>query len=711
MTTYAVVDLEATKDSLTNEQHIIQIGITFIENDVISDTLTIDIKPPVSISQTITELTGITNSQVMHAPTFEDVSDYIATVLEGCVFVAHNSVFDYSLLVTEYERLNETFPKMVCVDTIELAKILLPTQTLFGLKLLANQYGVLLDHHHNAGEDSHATALLFLELVKEIDQLNVETCRKIFCLLQKKQDDLAFLFENRGSLVSHHVIKTQNGSPVVNEQTFVILEETKEDEKTYVSYREFVDHNILDYLVHHSPELSIQDSRLLAKVCVYLEKHNEGILSPLRLPQKLMQRIRSYNMSNVYYEQYIKYLKTQKIVYLTINDFVMDYDLLKKHFSLSTINLYILSTQDWIKQSLLAFTQTFPLSHWIYHLFSMKHKKTLANQSTNAVDNAIGKTFRLLDSVRENIPPRQKGDILPSDTTYFLGNIRPVWIERAIDVLESIEKALDKSYPTNYAYLKASLKQQVNFLHYASVRVRANDISIRYTLNFYPFSTRDWFDEVVMSDFKQVTFLDKWIGHKALRTYFKVMVSTEAKLPTKCYQSLPNIVVKTDKNAQKWKENLLIKKIVQFEQQHHDKTIVIVPNQTVLVGVKDEGIITIDDVTQVNLLSKHRFVVTTWKIAYAMRQHLAEAKKICVIKLPFEHPDSMQQQASKHFLPPRITYFSNIDLVSVLLDILVILSQLPKTTCVEIWDNRFMESAYAQKIADIFDGVVKIVEE
>lgn len=404
-------------------------------------------------------------------------------------------------------------------------------------------------------------------------------------------------------------------------------------------------------------------------------------------------------------------MKTQKTVYFTIDDFVLDYTLLKKHFDLSKIDLQLLSTQDWVKQSRLALTQTFPLSHWIYHLFSVKNTKTLANQSTNAVDNAIGKTFQLLDSIRENIPPRQKGEQLPKDMAYYLGEIRQSWVERVVDVLESIEKALDKSYPTNYAHLIDCVKQQIAFLNYASVRVQANEFSVRYTLSFHPFSSQYWFDKTVMSDFKQVTFMDKWIEQKALKTYFNVMVSKAANLPKNGYQSLPNIVVKTDKNAQKWKENLLIKKVVQFSQQYHDKTLVIVPNQMVLVGIKDEGIATIDDVTQVHLLSKHRFVVTTWKTAYAMRHQLGEAQKMCLVKLPFEHPDSMQQQASKYFLPQRVTYFSSVDLVTVLLDILVILAQLPQTISFEIWDNRFVQSAYASKIADIFAGIVKIVEE
>lgn len=723
MTTYAVVDLEATKNRVTNEQHIIQIGITFIENQMISDTLTIDIKPPVVISQTITELTGITNEQVANAPIFEDVSDYILTVLEGCVFVAHNSVFDYSLLVAEYERLHTTFPEMICVDTIELAKIILPTQTLFGLKLLANQYGILLDNHHNAGEDAHATAQLFLELTKEIDQLSSETCHKIYCLLQKKQDDLTFLFENKGkALDSHPLITTQDNSPVddshltnslaSNDQTFVILDETKlAENNNYVSYRHFVDDTILDYLIYHSNELSIQDTRLLAKVCVYLEKSKGGDLLPLQLPQKLMQRLQSYNMSNRYYEQYIAYLKTQHIIYFTINDFITDYVLLKKHFDLSQVDLQLLSTQDWIKQSHVSLTQTFPLSNWIYHLFSVKNKKTLANQSVNTVDNAIGKTFQLLDSVREKIPPHPKGELLPKDKEYYLGDIRYDWVKRVVDVLESIEKTLDKSYPTSYSHLIACVKQHVSFLNYASLRVQANEFSVRYTLNFQPFSSKDWFDDTVMSNFKQVTFVDEWLDHKAFKTYFNVMVSKKANLPTNRYQSLPNIIVKTEKNAQNWKENLIIKKVVQLNQQHHEKTLVIVPNKTVLVMIKEEGITTIDDVSQGHLLSKYDFVATTWKTAYAMRHQLYQIQKICMIKLPFEHPDSMQQQASKYFLPQRVTYFSSIDLVTVLLDILVVLSQLPKITVVEIWDNRFVQSAYASKIADIFAGIVKIVEE
>lgn len=711
MTTYAVVDLEATKDSLTNEQHIIQIGITFIENDTISDTLTIDIKPPVAISQTITQLTGITNSQVACAPTFEEVSDYIATVLDGCVFVAHNSVFDYNLLAVEYERLNQELVEMICVDTLELAKIILPTQTLYGLKTLTNQYGITLENHHHAGEDSHATALLFLALTQDINRLSASTCEKIFHLLQSKQDAMAFLFENKGNVNNCLVELTTRENIVSKDQTFMILDETQTFEKTYVSYREFVDEGILDYLIHHGQELSIQESRLLAKVCVYLEQSNGGHLLPLRLPQKFMQRIQSYDVSNRHYLAYLTYLKTQQTVYFTTYDFVTDYQLLQQHFELSQITLRILGVQDWIKQSRLALTQTFPLSNWIYHLFSIKNKHIINNQPVDLLDNAIGQLFGLLDSIREQLPTRLENDIASKNREHYLGNIASEWVERLSNILQSIEQALNKPYKTNYEEWLTCLRQQTAFSDYASVRVQAHDFSIRYTLQFQPFSTQKWFDEVVMVDFKSVGFDDLWIAHKALQTYFKVMVSQKITGPENLYPQLPNVYVHTDKNAQNWKDNLLVKKIVQFCAQQTEKTLVIVPNQTLLVEIKDAGVMTIDDVFQGHLIDKYDVVVTTWKVVYSIRNQLHPLQKICLVKLPFEYPDSMQQQSSKYFLPARVTYFSNIDLITVLLDLLVMMKQLSTNTRFEVWDNRFIHSAYAKKIADIFKDSVKIVEE
>ena len=64
---------------------------------------------------------------VADAPHFEEIAAEVAGLLEGTVFIAHNTDFDLSFLQNEFARcgVGKWFGKKI--DTVELAKIIYPS--------------------------------------------------------------------------------------------------------------------------------------------------------------------------------------------------------------------------------------------------------------------------------------------------------------------------------------------------------------------------------------------------------------------------------------------------------------------------------------------------------------------------------------------------------------------------------------------------------
>jgi DNA polymerase-3 subunit epsilon len=111
------------------------------------------IDPETELPWFITNLTGITTSDVKRAPTFLQIADELMEILDGAVFVAHNVRFDYSFLKQEFKRLNRKFlPKQLC--TVKLSKALYPHEKSHKLEHLIARHGFTFTHRHRAYDDA-----------------------------------------------------------------------------------------------------------------------------------------------------------------------------------------------------------------------------------------------------------------------------------------------------------------------------------------------------------------------------------------------------------------------------------------------------------------------------------------------------------------------------------------------------------------------------
>lgn len=177
--TYAVVDIETTGGSVANGNRIIQFGCVLIEEDKIVQQFAVDINPLVNIPKKIELLTGITNQKVANAPYFEDIAPTIFNLLDGCIFVAHNIQFDFIFLMEELKRCGLPSLKNKGMDTVELAQIILPTESSFRLNDLALAFDFTHQNPHQADSDAYVTAELFLLLKKKLKKLPLVTVERL----------------------------------------------------------------------------------------------------------------------------------------------------------------------------------------------------------------------------------------------------------------------------------------------------------------------------------------------------------------------------------------------------------------------------------------------------------------------------------------------------------------------------------------------------
>ena len=116
------VDIETTGGSYRNSR-VLEVAAIRFENGQVTREFNTLLNPQTYIPESITSLTGITESDVIDAPLFEDIADELLDVLEGAVFIAHNVRFDYSFLKNEFALVGSTFsPKLLC--TVRLSRAL-----------------------------------------------------------------------------------------------------------------------------------------------------------------------------------------------------------------------------------------------------------------------------------------------------------------------------------------------------------------------------------------------------------------------------------------------------------------------------------------------------------------------------------------------------------------------------------------------------------
>ena len=174
---FVVFDLETTGFS-SIQNKIIEIGAVKVENGKITDRFSTFVNPQVPIPFEIEQLTGIKDEMVMGADTIEVILPQFMQFCEGCVMVAHNAGFDIGFIEENCKRQNLKYDFTV-MDTVTLARVLLPALNRYKLDTVAKALGVSLENHHRAVDDAGCTAEIFVKFIAMLKEQGAECLDKV----------------------------------------------------------------------------------------------------------------------------------------------------------------------------------------------------------------------------------------------------------------------------------------------------------------------------------------------------------------------------------------------------------------------------------------------------------------------------------------------------------------------------------------------------
>lgn len=180
---YSVIDIESNGAGFRNES-IIEIAVYKYDGHEIVDQFMSLVNPDSDITPFVQKLTGITPKMVRTAPRFHEIAKRVVEMTDGTTLVGHNIDFDYRMLRQEFKRLGYEY-RISTLDTIPLAKKLIPEAESYSLGKLVKSLGIPLVDHHRAAGDARATLDLFKLLIikdkdseiiqQQHDQLNADT--------------------------------------------------------------------------------------------------------------------------------------------------------------------------------------------------------------------------------------------------------------------------------------------------------------------------------------------------------------------------------------------------------------------------------------------------------------------------------------------------------------------------------------------------------
>ena len=174
---YVVFDLETTGFSPVNDR-IIEIGAVKIEDGKIVERFSEFVNPLRPIPFRIEQLTSINDSMVMDAEPIEEVLPRFLAFCGGAPLVGHNVSFDISFIEENCDRMRIAHD-FTTVDTVTLARFLLPNLARFKLDQVAKALNVPIGHHHRAVDDAECTAGIFLKFLSMLSDQGLSCLQEI----------------------------------------------------------------------------------------------------------------------------------------------------------------------------------------------------------------------------------------------------------------------------------------------------------------------------------------------------------------------------------------------------------------------------------------------------------------------------------------------------------------------------------------------------
>ena len=189
---YTIFDLETTGIS-TRKDEVVEISAVRVRSGRIVEEFTTLVNPGMPIPYYASQVNGITDDMVADAPEFKKaLSDFIEFVGED-VLVGHNiAAFDMRFLYRDCGKYFGSQPGNDYIDTLVLAKELLPQISSRKLTALAGHYGISAEGAHRALNDCRMNQQVFERLGGEMELIRGLAEDGISSLTSRSESEAAF---------------------------------------------------------------------------------------------------------------------------------------------------------------------------------------------------------------------------------------------------------------------------------------------------------------------------------------------------------------------------------------------------------------------------------------------------------------------------------------------------------------------------------------
>ena len=189
MPEYAALDLETTGLDPARDR-VIEVGAVAFTHDRVTTTLERLVDPGRAVPETVLRLTGIKPEELRGAASAESALRELAEFLQGRQPVGHGARLDVDFLAAA----GLWDPATEILDTLDVARILLPSAASHSLPLLATEMGFNQPRPHRALDDADATRQLLLRLRDEAAGLDETLKESMLALVAPYEWSIARFF-------------------------------------------------------------------------------------------------------------------------------------------------------------------------------------------------------------------------------------------------------------------------------------------------------------------------------------------------------------------------------------------------------------------------------------------------------------------------------------------------------------------------------------
>jgi DNA polymerase-3 subunit epsilon len=172
------LDVETTGLSPQQGHRVCEVALLRVRGAHVEARWSSLVNPQRQVDERAFAVNRISAAMLEDAPLFAAIADQVVQHMAESVLIAHNAPFDRAFLRMEFKQLGRTFPRLPFIDTLRLAKLLLPRRSSYSLQALAHDLH-LPPPGHRAMQDVLALHGLFGHLRTHLATLEISTLEEL----------------------------------------------------------------------------------------------------------------------------------------------------------------------------------------------------------------------------------------------------------------------------------------------------------------------------------------------------------------------------------------------------------------------------------------------------------------------------------------------------------------------------------------------------